>query len=341
MWNGLTFNFETILQAHDSPIRSLRWSHNDTWMISGDDTGVIKYWQSNMNNLKSVHVHKECVRDLTFSPSDTKFASCSDDGTIKIWSFADATEESSLTGTTLLLCIRIGSNARIKTATGHGWDVKTLDWHPTKGVLASGSKDNLAKLWDPKTGRAVATLHGHKNTVTKVQWNMNGNWLLTGCRDQLVRVYDIRTMKELQVFKGHRREVHSICWHPFHENMFVSGSYEGAIMYWLMGYNDALAVNENAHTGAVFTLAWHPLGHLLASGSNDHSVRFWTRNRPGDAMNDVYHMSRQEAERMGLEADESQPEPRIHQSDGALPGLATANRSYNNSIAGRYASNRR
>ena len=69
----------------------------------------------------------------------------SDDGTIKIWSFADSLEE--------------------RTLTGHGWDVKCLAWHPTKGflifnegILASGSKDNLAKIWDPKTGKALATL---------------------------------------------------------------------------------------------------------------------------------------------------------------------------------------
>lgn len=74
----------------------------------------------------------------SFSPTDHKFASCSDDGTIKIWSFSEALEESTLTG--------------------HGWDVKCLDWHPTKALLASGSKDNLAKLWDPRTSQALATL---------------------------------------------------------------------------------------------------------------------------------------------------------------------------------------
>jgi polyadenylation factor subunit 2 len=187
LWNGMTFNFETILQAHDTAIRCMQWSHNDTWMISGEDSGIIKYWQSSMNNLKIVQAHKETVRDLTFSPTDTKFASCSDDGTIKIWSFADAREE--------------------RVLTGHGWDVKCLAWHPTQGLLASGSKDNLAKIWDPKTGKPLATLHGHKNTIMQCQWNKNGNWLLTACRDQLIRLYDIRTMKEMSVFRGHKREV--------------------------------------------------------------------------------------------------------------------------------------
>lgn len=74
-----------------------------------------------------------------FSPTDTKFATCSDDGSIKIWSFADAVEE--------------------QTLKGHGWDVKSIDWHPTKCLIASGSRDNLAKLWDPKSGQMLFTLY--------------------------------------------------------------------------------------------------------------------------------------------------------------------------------------
>ena len=43
---------------------------------------------------------------------------------------------------------------------------------------------------------------------------------------------------------------------------------------------------EDAHEGMVWDLSWHPLGHMLVSGSNDRSTRFWTRNRPGDTIVD-------------------------------------------------------
>ncbi|KAJ3269555.1 hypothetical protein HDV01_001317 [Terramyces sp. JEL0728] len=300
LWNGLTFNFETILQAHDSAIRSMKWSHNDTWMLSGDDSGIIKYWQSNMNNLKIVNAHKETVRDLSFSPNDSKFASCSDDGTIKIWSFNDAEEE--------------------RVLTGHGWDVKCLAWHPFKGILASGSKDNLAKIWDPKTGKALATLHGHKNTIMQCEWNKNGNWLLTCCRDQLVRLYDIRTMKEMQIFRGHKREVQSISWHPIHSNLFSSGGWEGGLMFWLVGQNDPVVSIEQAHESSIFSLDWHPLGHLLASGSNDHTTKFWTRNRPGDLMNDKINLTKEEADSLGLMVENITPNEVKEEQEG-LPGL--------------------
>ena len=34
-----------------------------------------------------------------------------------------------------------------------------------------------------------------------------------------------------------------------------------------------------AHHLAVWGLAWHPAGHLLASASQDGATKFWARNR--------------------------------------------------------------
>lgn len=40
------------------------WSNNDSWMVTGDHSGFIKYWQSNMNNVKMFQGHKEPVRGI-------------------------------------------------------------------------------------------------------------------------------------------------------------------------------------------------------------------------------------------------------------------------------------
>lgn len=48
----------------------------------------------------------------------------------------------------------------LRVCVGHGADVKCVDWHPTKGLVVSGSKDSQQpiKFWDPKTGQSLATL---------------------------------------------------------------------------------------------------------------------------------------------------------------------------------------
>lgn len=42
------------------------WSRNDSWMVTADQTGYVKYWQSNMNNVKMFQAHKEPVRAIRF-----------------------------------------------------------------------------------------------------------------------------------------------------------------------------------------------------------------------------------------------------------------------------------
>ncbi|XP_063682127.1 pre-mRNA 3' end processing protein WDR33-like isoform X2 [Bolinopsis microptera] len=273
LWNGLTFNFETILQAHDTALRVMEWNKNETWLLTADHTGNVKYWQSNMNNVKSFDAHTEVIRDASFCPTDKKFVTCSDDSLVKIWDFHSCTEE--------------------RAMRGHGAEVKCCDWHPQKGLIVSGSKDTQQpiKLWDPRVGQSLTTLHLHKATVTRAKWNRNGNWLLTSSRDHLLKIFDIRAMKEMQVFRGHKKEVMSISWHPIHEGLFASGGADGSILFWIVGTDREVGGMDTAHEGMVLSLDWHPLGHILASGSNDHTAKFWTRNRPGDLMQDKYNLN--------------------------------------------------
>ena len=58
LWNGTAFNFETILQAHEEAVRAMAWSHNDTWMVTGDHGGVVKYWQTSMTNVQAIQAHR-------------------------------------------------------------------------------------------------------------------------------------------------------------------------------------------------------------------------------------------------------------------------------------------
>lgn len=70
---------------------------------------------------------------------------------------------------------------------------------------------------------------------------------------------------------------------------------------------------ETAHDSIVWTLAWHPLGHILCSGSNDHTIKFWTRNRPGDLMRDKYNLNTLPASLAALDDGEY--------DDAIIPGM--------------------
>lgn len=232
----------------------------------------------------------------------------SDDSSLKIFDFAGGVEESILNG--------------------HGWDAKSVDWHPTKGLLVSGSKDHLVKLWDPRTGRCLTTLHGHKNTITKTLFErVRGQCLATSARDQTARVFDLRMMRDICLLKGHDKDISTLAWHPVHSSLLSTGGADGALFHYLLdepnapaGTAPSLAPYDSpdpsvapaqtiypahkityAHDFAIWSLDWHPLGHILASGSNDRVTRFWTRARPGDTDTfiDRYHIGESAAEAQG------------------------------------------
>ncbi|KAL5467987.1 hypothetical protein PMIN07_003336 [Paraphaeosphaeria minitans] len=308
LWNGTGFNFETIMQAHESAIRGVAYTHTDDWLLSADQTGIIKYWQTNFNNVKEIQAHTEAIRGLAMAPTDSKFVTAADDTTLKIWDFASSAEESTLNG--------------------HGWEVRTVDWHPTKGLLCSGSKDHTVKLWDPRTGRCLSTLHGHKNPIAKTLFEpVLGNMMATCARDHTARIFDLRMMRDVLLLRGHEKDVTTMAWHPMHKNLLSTGGVDGSIFHWLLDeqnappgiaptispYDSADAQNapaqtiypahkvQYAHDFTVWTLDWHPLGHILASGSNDRVTRFWARPRPGDASwtADRYHIGTAAAEAQG------------------------------------------
>lgn len=268
----------------------------------------MKYWQPNFNNVKAIQAHNDPIRDLAFSPNDSKFVTACDDQTIKLFDFIGGVEES--------------------TFTGHGWDVKTVDWHPSKGLLASGSKDHQVKLWDPRTGRCLTTLHGHKNTIAKTKFEPRRGQLLATCaRDQTARVFDLRMMRDICLLRGNERDISTLTWHPVHASLLTTGGADGSIFHYLLNEPNTPAGTvpslppydspdpssapaqtifpahklQYAHDFSVWSLDWHPLGHILASGSNDRVTRFWTRARPGETecFNDKYHLGEEGAEARG------------------------------------------
>jgi polyadenylation factor subunit 2 len=290
-------------------VTSAAWSHSHDWLISGGQRGDIKYWRPNFNNVETVDdAHHDAVRDLAWGPSDTKFLSASDDTTLKIFDF------------TARACDTVLS--------GHNWDVKSCDWHPTKGLLVSGSKDHQVKFWDPRTGRCLTTLHTHKNTVTTTRFSrVNNNLLATSSRDSTARIFDLRMMRDICILRGHEKPISSLTWHPVHSSLVSTGSEDGSLYHYLLDepnlptthvptiapYDSIDPLNtppqviypahriQYAHAATIWTLDWHPLGHILASGSKDNFTRFWSRARPGETtyMTDRFHIGEEAAEAQG------------------------------------------
>lgn len=135
-------------------------------------------------------------------------------------------------------------------------------------------------------------------------------------------------MRDVCLLRGMNKEVTTLTWHPIHANLMTTGGHDGSILHYLLDEphtpagspstippydapdpSSALAQTiwpahrvDNAHSLAIWSLAWHPLGHILGSGGNDRCTRFWTRARPGESeeiLKDAFHLGELAAEAQG------------------------------------------
>ncbi|KAI5452295.1 pre-mRNA cleavage and polyadenylation factor (CPF) complex subunit [Naganishia albida] len=305
IWNAGTYNFESLKQAHDHPIYALSYTHSGQFFLSADNSGALKYFTPTINNLTTIQAHREACRAISFSPNDEKFATGGDDGAIKVWTFGEAKED--------------------KVLSGHGWDVRSLEWHPSKGLIVSGSKDLLVKFWDPRMGKDISTLHSHRAVVNATRWSPDGNLVATAGGEGVIRLFDIRTFKELDTLKGHKDPITALAWHPIHNSVLTSGSYDGSIGHWNLNSSEPtkpVTMVQEAHDQVVWSFAYHPLGHVLASTSRDCSVRFWCRARPpGGQEIDRWHVGDATSQSLGV-AKYQQADEEEQDEDMPLPGLS-------------------
>ena len=52
-----------------------------------------------------------------------------------------------------------------------------------------------------------------------------------------MQVFDGRTLRELSTFRGHPKDVATAAWHPWQQEAFVSGDFDGNLCHWLMSHS--------------------------------------------------------------------------------------------------------
>lgn len=106
---------------------------------------------------------------------------------------------------------------------GHTSPILCASFSPTGNLLATGSGDCNARLWDLFTETPSHVLSGHKGWVLCVEWEAMERKLATGGHDGHVRLWDPKTGKAIgDALKGHSKWVTSLAWEPIH--LYASSS---------------------------------------------------------------------------------------------------------------------
>jgi WD40 repeat protein len=147
-------------------------------------------------------------------------------------------------------------------------------------LLATGSEDGTARLWDPRTGEQLATLNGHRgwaNAVCAV--TVGGRDLLaTGSGDRTVRLWNPQSGEQIATLSGHDSSVQAVCVVRVDgQELLASGGWDG-LRLWDPRTGEQLTTFDTPHRGlrldavCVVTVDGQ---ELLASGGWDAKVRLW------------------------------------------------------------------
>ena len=226
-----------------------------TMLASGSDDFSVKLWDASTGEcLSTLQEHGSRVWSVAFSPQGTTLASGSDNQTVKLWD--------------------VGTGECLNTLQGHGSRIWSVAFSPQGTTLASGSDDLSVKLWDISTGRCIKTLYGYVNGVWSVAFSPDGQTLASGSHDQTVRCWDTSTGLCLKTLRGHSNRVISVTFSPrvLREAELHHAS-SGARLR--MAVPAAELASDGTEKLRSIARQLAPQGTMLASGSDDLSVKLW------------------------------------------------------------------
>jgi dynein assembly factor with WDR repeat domains 1 len=79
------------------------------------------------------------------------------------------------------------------TLKGHKMEIVCLAFDPHSLLVATGSMDHTAKLWDVEQGKELFSLDGHKAEIVSLNFNTDGDKLMTSSFDNTAKIWDVMT----------------------------------------------------------------------------------------------------------------------------------------------------
>ncbi|KAL8143033.1 hypothetical protein V2J09_016065 [Rumex salicifolius] len=253
------------LQSHQSPVSFVAWSPDDTMLLTCGNGEVVKLWDVETGSCKH-----------TFGENGFIVSSCA-------W-FPDSKN---------LVCGSSDPEKGICMWDINGNEVKVWRGMRMPKVLdlaVTTDGNNLITIFSDKEIRIFNVVTNtervitEEHPITSISVSADGKHFTVNLNSQEIHMWDVagEWQKPLK-YRGHKQQKYVIrsCFGGINSAFIASGSENSEVFIWNRQQSEPIEV-LSGHSMTVNCVSWNPKKpHMLASASDDHTVRIWGTNSAG------------------------------------------------------------
>ncbi|AFY37013.1 WD-40 repeat-containing protein [[Leptolyngbya] sp. PCC 7376] len=246
----------------DRVIYWINFSPDNTEILTLDDNNQITLWDQDGNVRQTLRIESIDATQLlfaTFSPDGNTLIGSDTNGNLNFWQRGDRQELFTAESLNLLAA--------------HTEPIFFVSFNQDGSQFATASADNLVKIWD-KNFNLLNTFSGHRDDIRTAIFHPDTKQVISASMDKSMRLWE--AVPDRRITLRHELPIRDLRFAK-DGNHIATASLDTTIKLWERQSGKLLHTLQG-HTDWINAVAWHPNGEKIISGSDDQTVRLWSRN---------------------------------------------------------------